>query len=155
MTTLSKQETDLLEEKILGFIPILKSMGIQLVRIEDSRCLLRVPLALNHNHKGTAFGGSLYAACTAACYTLAYALQIKTSLVNRDLVITKGEIEYLKPITQDFFVLAEIDLLSWQTVLDSLTQKKPKRLRLKAFIRHDETGPDRVRFEGEFAFLPS
>ena len=53
-------------------IPILKSLELKLQSLNDEHSLLRVPLSPNRNHKGTAFGGSLYASCTAGCYAFIY-----------------------------------------------------------------------------------
>ncbi len=142
-----------LEDKILKNIPILKSMGASVLDVSSHHAVLKFPLHENHNHKGTVFGGSLYSSCAAACYTLIYFLQIESNLLDRDLVITKGNIQYIRPVGSDFFVEAKVDLKSWNEVVDSLKKKKPRRLNMHVDIY---VNPENIlcQFEGEFAFLP-
>lgn len=142
-----------IKNKILNEIPILKSMGIDVLELTESSSTLKVPLAQNHNHKGTAFGGSLYAAATAACYALLYNLQFKQNILNRDLVIAKGEIKYLKPVDQDFFVNVSIDPEEFKKVTQSFALEKPKRITVSCQIKTIICGPTLCEFIGEFAFL--
>lgn len=144
-----------LEQKIMSSIPILKSMGVRIQKVEDHHCVVSVPLAVNHNHKNTAFGGSLYAACTAACYTLIYAMQERDKILNRDLVITQGRMTYAKPTTKDFVVVTEMDPLTWSQFTLALSHKKPQRLKMTCFVRHEESGENLCQFEGLFALLPA
>jgi thioesterase domain-containing protein len=142
-----------LEEKILKNIPILKSMGAKVIDVSEQLAILKFPLHENHNHKGTVFGGSLYSSCTAACYTLIYFLQMESNLLDRDLVITQGNIQYIRPVGSDFFVEAKVDLKSWNDVVDSLKKKKPRRLNMHVEI-YVTAGNILCQFAGEFAFLP-
>ena len=143
-----------LQEKICREIPILKSMGIEIKNIDLNSSTIQVPLQPNHNHKGTAFGGSLYAACTAACYALIYSRQILSHLEDRDLVIVTGEIKYKKAVNQDFRVQAFLDENNWQSLLTSLKNKKPEKLALKCFV-YSQAENVACEFNAQFAFLPS
>jgi len=49
-----------LQERIDQEIPLAKHIGIVVESADDTTVVLRAPLAPNGNHKGTAFGGSLY-----------------------------------------------------------------------------------------------
>jgi len=129
-------------------------MGIEIKNVQMNSALIRVPLKPNHNHKGTAFGGSLYAACTAACYTLIYSRQHTSQIADRDLVITSGEIKYIKPVKTDFNVQAELDEANWQSLLISLKNRRPEKLSMKCFI-YLENSQIGCEFSAQFAFLPS
>ncbi|MBC7464767.1 MAG: YiiD C-terminal domain-containing protein [Bdellovibrio sp.] len=109
-----------LQKIIQHEIPITQSMGITYDDFQDTTCVISVPLAPNHNHKGTAFGGSLYSACAAAGYGLLYHLQVKENLIEFDLLLASGNINYLKPVQDDFQVEATIITDDWTKLLKKL-----------------------------------
>lgn len=117
--------------------------------IDSNASVVSVPLNPNINHKGTAFGGSLYAACTAACYALIYSRQIQSKLEDRDLVIIEGQMKYIKPVKGDFTVKASLDEKHWQSLVESLKMKKPEKLLVTC-----EIGDGAAVFQGQFALLP-
>lgn len=147
-------DSDFLQKKILAEIPILAAMKIKIEKVEKNFSLISAPLQENHNHKGTAFGGSLYAACTAACYCLIYSRQLQSQIEDRDLVITTGNMRYLKPVKKDFHVKAELDEEKWKSLLESLKNKRPEKLAMKAFILNEKQDIA-CEFNAEFALLPS
>ena len=51
-------------------IPLTRAMGVRVESYDGQQLVLTAPLALNHNHLGTAFGGSLSALATLAGYGL-------------------------------------------------------------------------------------
>ena len=125
---------DQLQKIIQHEIPITVSMGISYLDFQDTTCLISVPLAPNHNHKGTAFGGSLYSACAAACYGLLYHLQIKESLTAFDLVLGSGSVNYLKPVQSDFQVKAQLVQQDWQNLVLKLAKLGFGKIEIKAQV---------------------
>ena len=115
-------------------IPIVKSMGVQFVEFKDDSCTISVPLAPNHNHKGTVFGGSLYSACTSACYGLMFSLQIKEGLEEFDLVIGEGTIRYQKPVHQDFRVKSFFNLSDLSAFKEKLVKSGFAKIYLEAYV---------------------
>lgn len=98
-----KQQQELirtLREKIALYEPL----GIEVVTIGGGEVRLRVPLDKNYNHKGTAFGGSLYAAAVMGAYALVFAGLKERGIATENIVIAKGEIHYLRPVDSDFEV---------------------------------------------------
>src|SRR4051812_16483795 len=92
---------DLLEQIELFFhqkIPITKAMGIRVVSYDADRLVIEAPLALNHNHLGTAFGGSLSAVATLAGYGM-----IWMALGDRDchVVIRDSALSFKRPVRGD------------------------------------------------------
>jgi thioesterase domain-containing protein len=86
------QETeDYLHEQI----PITRQMGIRLTSFDSEKLVLTAPLEPNHNHLGTAFGGSLSAIATLAGYSLLW-----LELGDRDshVVVKSSSMNYLHPV---------------------------------------------------------
>lgn len=88
-------------------IPSLRLLGIEFIEASDLRVRLKVPFAPNKNHMETAFGGSIYLAATTACYGLFRAMTIGHTQANEYIILKRGQIDYLKPITANFEVIAE------------------------------------------------
>ncbi|HET7535517.1 MAG TPA: YiiD C-terminal domain-containing protein, partial [Candidatus Didemnitutus sp.] len=55
-------------------IPLTRAMGLHVAESNRQRVVLEAPLAANVNHLGTAFGGSLHALPTLACYAALWTL---------------------------------------------------------------------------------
>ncbi len=93
--------TSLLQTQIHNDIPLSRHMGWELRRLDASGAQCFLPLMPNHNHLGTQFGGSLYAAGALSCYALVLGLLHSAKRITRDIVITEGQIRYLAPGTGD------------------------------------------------------
>ncbi len=115
-------------------IPIVKNMGVEFVEFTDLSCMISVPLGPNHNHKGTVFGGSLYSACTSACYGLMYSMQISKNLHEYDLVIGEGSIRYHKPVHGDFHVRSEVKLSDQSLFLEKLAKNGFSKIHITAYV---------------------
>lgn len=122
-------------------IPIVKSMGVEFVDFEEDSCTIAVPIGPNHNHKGTVFGGSLYSACTSACYGLMYSIQISKKLDEFDLVIGEGAIRYQRPVHSDFQVKAQLKLEDLTSFIGKLEKNGFGKINMTAyvFIQDQET----------------
>lgn len=120
-------------------IPIVKSMGVEFIDFEANSCTIAVPIGPNHNHKGTVFGGSLYSACTSACYGLMYSIQINKKLDEFDLVIGEGAIRYQKPVHSDFQVKAQLKLADLEGFIGKLEKNGFGKINITAYVFiHDE-----------------
>src|SRR5882757_2142143 len=76
-------------------IPLTRAMGVKVESWDGSALVLTAPLTLNHNHLGTAFGGSLSTLATLAGYGLLWLLldDPKVHVVIRD-----SAIRFRKPV---------------------------------------------------------
>ncbi len=83
-------------------IALYEHLGIEVVSLRSDQVHFHTSLEKSHNHKGTAFGGSLYASAVLACYALVLAGLKKRNIPTENIVIAKGEIEYLRPVETDF-----------------------------------------------------
>lgn len=76
-------------------IPLTRAMGLRVERSDAACFVVSAPLSLNHNHMGTAFGGSLSAIATVAGY--GYLWQ-QMGDRNCHIVIKEGAIRYRRPL---------------------------------------------------------
>src|SRR5690606_32325418 len=101
-TAMSPKE---LEEHLHSSIPVSGLMGIRVDSCADGEIILTAPLSINHNHLGTAFGGSLAVLATLAGYCALW-----TALGKKDthIVIRRSNIEYVRPVTGDIRAICRI-----------------------------------------------
>jgi thioesterase domain-containing protein len=84
-----------IEEFFYEKIPITRAMGVRVIKYDGGQLRLAAPIALNHNHLGTAFGGSLSALATLAGYGLIWLeMEDKTAHV----VIRRSELSFRRPV---------------------------------------------------------
>lgn len=131
-------------------IPIVQALEIKIERLTDESCELSAPLSANHNHKGTAFGGSLYNACVVAAYALVYSKNAKAEL---DLVIRDANIHYIGPVDKDFRVVAKIDMQEWSRMISGLSSKGRARIAVTAQVFNQGDSKVLCEFTGDFVFL--
>jgi len=76
-------------------IPLSRAMGVRVESNDGKQFVLTAPLSLNHNHLGTAFGGSLSAIVMLAGYGLLW-----LELGDREchIVISKSSISFRRPV---------------------------------------------------------
>lgn len=97
----SQELIRILKDKIVLY----QHLGIEVVKIDSHEVRFKVSLEKNKNHKGTAFGGSLYATGVLASYALVLAGLHERQIPTENIVIAKGEIQYLRPVDTDFEVV--------------------------------------------------
>lgn len=123
-----------LEHWVQQKIPISAALQFKISKIQTGEVELQIPLAPHRNHKGTAFGGSLYNACVLACYCLAH-FDLSSSAVSTDqFVIADGHIKYLAPVAKDFQVRVVWSAKERDLVLQGMKRKGRVRWDLHAEI---------------------
>jgi thioesterase domain-containing protein len=141
-----------IESLLLEAIPLSEAMGIQVEEASSARVILRAPLANNINHKQTAFGGSLHAVATLACWSLLHVNLVELLKEHVHIVIASSEIEYLQPVTADFCAEASLpDKQEWEYFLKTLERRKKARVQLRATISLG--GSACVTYEGSFVAI--
>jgi thioesterase domain-containing protein len=92
---------DYLQARIEREFPLARHLSISVDAAHDDAVVLRAPLTPNANHKGTAFGGSLF--CVSVLTGWAWASRyIEARGLNADAVIQESTIRYLKPVNGEF-----------------------------------------------------
>lgn len=85
-------------------IPLTRAMGVQVSAYDSNGLVLTAPLAANHNHLGTAFGGSLSAIATLAGYGL---LWLALGDHSAHIVVRSSRIRYRHPVRQSIHAIAQ------------------------------------------------
>lgn len=131
-------------------IPLTRTMGIHVEAWDEERLVLTAPLEPNHNHLGTAFGGSLSAIATLAGYGLIWlALGDKQGHV----VIRDSAMRYRRPVRGEIRAVCRMPVTD---VLDpfkaEFAAKGKAHLKLAVTIENGEE-LDAATFEGTFVAL--
>ena len=88
---------DYLQERIGREIMLATPMGVIVESADDSSLILRAPLAPNANHKGTAFGGSLYSLAVLAGWAW-LTRDLAARDIDGDAVIQESSMRFLLPV---------------------------------------------------------
>ena len=139
-----------LESYLRDKIPLARAMGVRVEAGASSDALvLTAPLEPNHNHLGTAFGGSLSAVATLAAYGL---LWIELGDRAGHIVIHRSEMVYHRPVRGEIRAICrrplEAELVEFRRQF-AATGKA--RIRLGATIEH--AGRVCMEFAGDFVAL--
>ncbi|MEK2688353.1 YiiD C-terminal domain-containing protein [Bdellovibrio sp. GT3] len=116
-------------------IKLYEHLGITVAELNSHRVVFNVSLEKNLNHKGTAFGGSLYATGVLSAYALVLAGLKAYHIDTENIVIAKGVIEYHRPIDSDFTIVCEfLDLQTEQAFYQELQDQHRVRADLNVQI---------------------
>ena len=124
-------------------------MGVGLESYNDQGLVLTAPLGPNHNHLGTAFGGSLATAATLAGYTL---LWLELGDRGSHIVIQESHIRYKAPVRGDIRAVApRLEEKTLQAFRETYQRTGKARLTLPISIVSE--GKVCVEFTGTFVAL--
>ncbi|MDP4625989.1 MAG: thioesterase domain-containing protein [Akkermansiaceae bacterium] len=138
-----------LEDFLHSEIPLTRAMGILVESCSSENLILTAPLEPNHNHLGTAFGGSLATMATLAGYCALW-----TALGDRKIhiVVRRSSIEYLRPVTGAIRATCGIpNKEQLKHLRKTLSTRGKARLALDVVISENDS--ECVRFTGEFVAL--
>lgn len=127
-------------------IPLTNAMGVRVERYDDEKLVLTAPLEPNHNHLGTAFGGSLNALAMLAGYAV-----IWLEVGDRDchVVVRDASVRFRRPVTGVLRASAERPPAAMrESFREELARTGRGRLFLQAII--SEHGETAVEFGGNF-----
>jgi len=85
-------------------IPITAAMGVAVESYDAEQLVLTAPLEPNHNHLGTAFGGSLSAIATLAGYAL---LWLELDDREAHIVVKSSAIQYRHPVRENIRAICQ------------------------------------------------
>lgn len=149
--TMNKKQHHQLQRYIHDHIPLSATMGIEVIEASPHKVILKAPLALNTNHKKTAFGGSLHAIATLSCWSLIY-LHLEDYPSPTEIVISHSDVKYLAPVHDDFTAECHLeDLKSLDHFEEVLSKKGKSRLKLKAQIH--QNGKLALDYNGDFVAI--
>ena len=130
-------------------IPLTRAMEIAVEAWDGEQLVLTAPLEPNHNHLGTAFGGSLSALATVAGYALLWLL---LESAEAHIVVRESQIRYRRPVRGTLRAVcvrpAEAEWQGFRTRF-AATGKADLKLAVE-IVEGDEVC---VRFSGTFVAL--
>jgi len=133
-------------------IPLSRAMEVRVVETGPERLVLEAPLAANINHLGSAFGGSLHALSTLACYSALWTV-MREAGVNGHVVVKRSGANYRQPVKGGLRAVCSRPANGTVTrFLDDLRRHKKARMELVAIIAGDN-GKPAVEFHGTFVAL--
>ena len=94
---LEKQLEDFLHVKI----PATNLLGFTVSTLNKSGLVLKAPLGINHNDKGTGFGGSIETLAIVAGWSMTWFL-LMSSQIMANVVIKRSNSIFLAPVKGDF-----------------------------------------------------
>src|SRR3954469_13524449 len=130
-------------------IPLTEAMGVRVVANGETDFAIEAPVALNHNHLHTAFGGSINAVATLAAYGY---LWLELSDRGIELLVAASSIRFIAPIRETIRAIClplEGELLA--RFKADLAEKGKARVRLHA--RVERNGAVAADFTGTFVAL--
>jgi thioesterase domain-containing protein len=138
-----------IEELFHTQIPITRAMAVRVAVCDEQQLVITAPLAPNHNHLGTAFGGSLNAIATLAGYGLVW-LELRDPACH--VVIRESSISFLAPVRSEIRAICRRpDEATLTAFHHDFARKGKARLRLEVTI--EEAGAVAVKFTGTFVAL--
>ncbi len=141
-----------LQAELQQSIPLTRAMQLKVGAWSDQGLTLTAPLAPNVNDKGSAFGGSLSALLTLAGWGLMW-LRTRQASVNCDLVIHRGEIRYLRPVTGLITACCpQPGEQEWRLFSEQFESRGKARIQLRPVVL-DSAGREAVTFQSEFVAL--
>jgi thioesterase domain-containing protein len=130
-------------------IPLTRAMGVKLESYDGTQLVVTAPLEPNHNHLGTAFGGSLSALTTLTGYAM---LWLQLGDRNAHIVIRESTLRYKRPVGGTLRAVCqrpdEALLAAFKTTFES-TGKAHLKLQVQV-VHADQIC---VMFEGDFVAL--
>ena len=130
-------------------IPLTLAMGLCVAESNSTRLVLEAPLAANTNHLGTAFGGSLHALPTLACYGALWTL-LREAGVDGHVVVKRSSANYRQPVKAILrAVCTRPDAAECARFMDDLRRHKKARMEMSAIVEGAD-GKPAVEFSGTF-----
>lgn len=137
------------EEFLRSKIPLAHAMGVRVERCGADEMVLTAPLEPNHNHLGTAFGGSLSALATLTGYAF---LWRELGEPDAHIVIRRSELDYRHPVSGLLRAVCRPPEESALGAFRNAFHRAGKgRVRLRVDIEED--GRVCVMFSGDFVAL--
>lgn len=130
-------------------IPITRAMGVKVTRYDENGLELTAPLAANHNHLGTAFGGSLSAVATLAGYALLWLL-LEDRTVH--VVVREGHISYRHPVEGEIRAVCRPPEPAQREAFQK-TFRQAGKARLELGVTVEHAGQVCVEFTGVYVAL--
>lgn len=130
-------------------IPLTRAMELRVAESSAQRLVLEAPLEPNRNHLGTAFGGSLQALPTLACYGTLWMI-LREAGLDGHVVVKRSAANYRAPVTVTLRAVCEQPSAAAKAeFLADLQRHRKARMELCAIVEGAD-GKPAVEFSGTF-----
>lgn len=120
-----------LQDKLHAEIPMSKYMQVQVIHADQQQIELECDLAPNHNHVGTAFGGSLATLMVLAAYCQLFEIINETGHV----LLKTSSMNFIYPVEEKLKAVCKAPALEQvQKFQEAYAKKGKARLELKSQI---------------------
>ncbi len=127
-------------------IPLTRAMKISVSSFDAAGLVLEAPLEENHNHLGTAFGGSLSVIATLAAYAF---LWIELHDREAHVVIRDSAMSFLRPVRKTLRARCAWPAPETLAEFKACFSRKGKA-RIVLHVAVEEDGETAVAFQGTF-----
>jgi thioesterase domain-containing protein len=124
---------DALQAALHHEIPLTQAMGLTVDEAGPEMVRLALPLEPNHNHKATAFGGSLYSAAVLAGWSLLWCA-LKDRGVEAQVVIVGSAERFISPVSADFTAEAALDAATLDKALKLYKRRGLARVNVDSVV---------------------
>ena len=129
-------------------IPAAAAMGIEVLGRDGGELRIGARLAANINVHGTAFAGSLYSICALAGWGAIW-LELERRELYGAIVLSKAEIDYLKPVEEDIVATSRIPAEEFEPHAAALLGARRTKLSVDSKVSTQRG--EAVRFRGVYA----
>ncbi|ROU01577.1 thioesterase [Marinobacter sp. R17] len=145
-------QLDRLQTRINEHIPLTRALGVTVADYTGDQITVKAPLALNHNHQGTGFGGSVYAVAVVGAWSL-LELWLEDRQLKGNVVIQSGAIDYGLPVNSDFFARCRLPSAEDMERFERSIERRGKGrvvLEVTVFVEEGGTAFPAATFSGRF-----
>lgn len=147
-----QSSTQALVDFLQTHVPMAGQLGLNPISFDDQQLTLEAPLAPNINDKGTAFGGSIYCVAVMSCWGMVYLRAHEHGLDKPDIVVSHGEIDYLKPVAGAIVSSCYASQEQFESFWLDYQQKGRAKIALSSEVKAPD-GEVLARFSGRYALL--
>ncbi len=131
-------------------IPFSRAMEMRAVENNAQRLVLEAPLGPNRNHLGTAFGGSLQALPTLACYGVLWTV-LREAKVEGHVVVKRAHATFHEPVAGPLRATCQRPpAAEVHEFLAALQRHGKARMELHAVVAGSSPAKPAVKFSGSF-----
>jgi thioesterase domain-containing protein len=140
---------DRIEAFLHEHLPLARAMEARVAQADASGARLTAPLSRNHNHHGTAFGGSLSALAMLAGWAFLHAALDRAGRDEAEVVIQEVRFAFTAPARGDLEArVSAPDAATWDAFARALDRRGRARLDLACELRSE--GAEVARAEARY-----
>lgn len=127
-----------LEQKFHEKIPMIKLMGVKLDSIDENNLITSIPIDININDKGTAFGGSTNSLAIISGWFMCTIVAERLGFEKNEIAIIKNESSFKAPITKNLICYTKVpNNEELENIKNKLLEKGSSSVKLHSIMNED------------------